>query len=138
MPPVPRAHFSACADIVAPGGVYVLEWAVINGGPALLHDHWQVSGDQFELSADYSAVPLESGEHYRERLLITGTAQGERVRLEQRNDLWAMPQSYLRELCEEDGQWEFIGSWDNWNPSHDLADDAVGQRPLTVLRRCTT
>lgn len=130
-----REHFSAAAEMVEPGGIYILEWAVINGGPALLHDHWEVVGDGFKLSADYSAVPLESDEHYRERLVINGSEGEESVRLEQRNDLWAMPQSFLRALCEEGGQWDFIGSWDNWDITQDLVDDAVGQRPLTVLRR---
>ena len=33
------------AEVVRPGGLYILGWAVVNGGPALSRNHWQVSSE---------------------------------------------------------------------------------------------
>lgn len=132
-----RAHFRHAARIVRPGGLYALEWCVMNGGPALLHDHWRVSGKDFQLSADYSCVPdLDGdGQHYHERLLICGEDRSGRQRLVQRQRAWAMDQAFLRRHCEQSGLWTLIGTWDQWDLNLPLADADPGRRPITLLLR---
>ncbi|TVR47224.1 MAG: class I SAM-dependent methyltransferase [Planctomycetota bacterium] len=130
-----QRHLRQTARMVRPGGIYLLEWCVQGGEPAILHDHWKRRRADYWLEVDFCSIPDVHGEHYTERLLLQGEDAEGPIRLCQRQRGWMVTPAALRRLCGAASPWECLGSWDRWDPDRPLSDEQAGQRPMTVLRR---
>lgn len=134
------AHFDAVAAVLAPGGLYLLDWCVQFEPHKLFKpggESWDMQDGAIQVAASVEMVPTHPAEQlFEERLTLRVDDAGTQHLLMSRNTKRAIyPQEFLA-LIGARSDFEFIGWWNQWDLAQPItADTRDIFRPIALLRR---
>ncbi len=134
-----RSHFRSVAQHLRPGGVYVIDLAIVPAGgqPEAAAQEWSSRRDQVSIHARWELIgPWDPASRTTsERLTLRGEERGWQRVWEQESllKMYSLPE--ISAAAKEDGYFEVAAVYQGFDIAGQFGDDEAGGRALVVLRR---
>jgi len=130
------SHLGSVAGCLRSGGLYLIDAAIEFDWSRLGGENWTIIKDGMRVNVSYEAVPISFVEQkIMEKTTVEVIKNGKTqiIKLEKIGKL-LFPQEFL-ELVEKNGNFEFLGWYNNFDLTQPLEKATKFNRPMTILIR---
>jgi SAM-dependent methyltransferase len=130
------SHLDSVAACIKSGGLYLIDAAVQFDWTRLGSDSWTVIKNGLTVNVAWSTSAVNYIEQKVMNRLVIEVVEDKRTRVfkTEKMDKIVFPQEFL-ELVEKNGNFEFLGWYNNFDLAQPLGKATRFNRPMTVLRR---
>ena len=124
-------HLAHIADLVRPGGLWLLDWCLLFDDPDEHYDDWQADGPDGPATIRYQSASTGQPGMQRETLTVT-SATG--TTYQACTESLALRAELVLPLIACHPRWTLLGNWNHWDLDRPLGSEPA-DRPITLLAR---
>lgn len=131
-----RAHYDCVAEVLRPGGLYLLDWCVDFDPFTDIADSWRIEEDGLWVETTYLTRHVNRVDQIvEEDIWMVGEFEGEPFELREQTRKRVMYPQEFRLFIEGHPRFEFVGWYNDWDLDAPLMPTTEVNRPILVIRR---
>jgi len=133
------SHFRSVAQVLNPGGLYLLDWCIRFSPFSNQDDSWLIEQDGIRVTTYYSEKLMDAAAQLVEETISLEVLEDGSMSTFSETSIHRViyPQEFLQ-IMARIPKFEFVGWWNNWDleePLAEIKDPKEISRPITILRK---